>query len=328
MIANVYRYGDRYIPITDDDRKAIENSSQRYVYVNVVDIVPGSSIAKRILRAQVRSHLASLGRQDLLQLYDKLGAAGHEVCSQWLYPRPGGCLGCPFGRQADYGPGDDEGGDAGGPEGSKWHQQVQDNSLGATYMPNVLSEEFGYGPPDAGCILTPIFIDAPGRGFGKGDPAGYDDDHRPPNPGKADNDDRVTDTHTGSVLTELPVDTRPKDKYPGDTVVNNGLGFWEPWGDETGVHTPKYPDHLVEYIDIRIDPTRPFPNYDDTAKEEVPEHYQVNSNVGGDDDKKPKRNVMTQDQVDLAVSKVPAQFDTHDRPSIVQDDTQTAIMGY
>jgi hypothetical protein len=111
-------------------------------------------------------------------------------------------------------------------------------------------------------------------------------------------------------------------------VVNNGLGFWEPWGDETGVHTPKYPDHLVEYIDIRIDPTRPFPDYDDTAKEEVPEHYQVNSNVGGDDDKKPKRNVMTQDQVDLAVSKVPAQFDTHDRPSIVQDDTQTAIMGY
>lgn len=252
-MVRVFRYGHRFFPATEEDRKALAEADG-FVEVEEYCIVPGSSIRKRHAMSPEEFQRKAALLQEAIQTFHD----GMDPDTVAYYRRA-------------YGPGFDEvladyhlATRQLGPVCGSFHQQTEDDCEGCTFNVGTGGPEFGYG---GGCVLTEVFNESPDAGFGRGDPNGHDPDHTP---GK------------GTQTTHPPRSTRRqlavvKKRFPGDTVYNNDLGADEPFGDEQGVHAdPNLRGPNEGAAGIPIDPTHHSVESDDTQrKEDVPPMYKL-----------------------------------------------------
>lgn len=182
----LYRYGSVYFLAHEGDWSRIA-AEVLMVKGHVYNIKPGSSHAKRVV----------IGFADWERKSNALAGAIREI-------QVGGDREATFTKYGrDYGPGlrkavsdylyitqrqkqsDGGGGDSGSTIGdstcSSFTQQSPDNCDGCTFNSGTGGPEFGYG--DGACTLTQLFLNAPEKGFGRGEQSPYNDARRPGTPG-------------------------------------------------------------------------------------------------------------------------------------------------
>jgi len=135
--------------------------------------------------------------------------SGGDCSTFWAGQTHEACRGCTF-----YVPPLVKSADSGGPSGSGFgdsidsniHEQSADNAGGADVNPTQAGwGEYGYG--FGGCLLTHLFLNAPSRGFGKGDePPGYDPDHTPGTPSLQKQNSRVQIKTAQVVFRQVPAE--------------------------------------------------------------------------------------------------------------------------
>jgi hypothetical protein len=237
-MVRLIRYGRRFIPATARDKDQIQ-AVAGYIEAEIFTVVPGSSIKKRfitnrsqleyksrVLSAAIRSVLSGEDIGVVMERHGReFGPGLRKAVTDYVYARratetdtcytfheqtPDGCGGCTFG------------GDTGGPE-------------------------FGYGAPRNRCMLTPVFLDVPDDGFGRGDAPSIDHDTPPGKTKQRTKTPRLTEAGEKS----------PKEHFPGDTIVNNDQGYWEPFGDEQGLKDlNRLFDDRGPVLGVPIDPLR------------------------------------------------------------------------
>lgn len=223
------RYGSRFIPATQRDRERLADCAG-YVEAEIFRIVPGSSVRKQFIlnRSQLeyKARILSAAIQ-AMQMGDDVDTVVRRHGREYG-PNLRRAVMCRLGYAA-------------GPVGvGSFNNQTQDGADGATFGGGDQAE---YGSPRNRREKSPLFTDVPDAGYGHGDePAAHDPDHTP---GKS---------------TGRPREPRIKEsaEFPGDTVVDNDQGYWEPFGDEQGV---KSPPRIVcdrgPVLGVPIDPTKP-----------------------------------------------------------------------
>lgn len=184
----VYRYGSRYFPVDEYDAQRVAYELERqtpYLQVDVTNVVPGSSIAKRVvgtvedfnrksrlLAEAIHEISGGMDREAVFVKYGRdYGPGLRRAVNDYFYVQS------IQEKDADAGSIDDTAG-GGGTCSQFWNGQTADNCAGCTFDVGTGGYEFGYG----GCLLTHLFLNAPDVGFGRGEPASYDTEHKPWNP--------------------------------------------------------------------------------------------------------------------------------------------------
>jgi hypothetical protein len=273
-VVNLIRYGSRLLPATERDRQALRAGG--YHEAQITRVVPGSSIRKQ--------HI--LSREDFTRHCQVLASAitmvlrSRSVISRGIRVKAAVRT---FGRA--FGPGlrhaiadylylrGDYGFDRDPPGGgmcSTFNDQTADNCDGCTFSCGTGGSEYGYGVNY--CLLTNLFLNAPDAEFGHGDESAYDPEHTPGGP-SVQRPKTPRTIERGAAKMNLQ-----REKWPGDTVVDNDMGYWEPFGDEQGVKGPKYnqmPETRGPTLGVPIDPVDFKVDDDDNKKkEQTPGVYQ------------------------------------------------------
>jgi hypothetical protein len=178
----LYRYGDRYFFVHESDRDAV-SEDMLMIRAMVYNIVPGSSIKKRAgvewdrkARAlwQTINFIKTGGDKEaaFTKFGREYGPGLRKAVSDYLYVTQRQ-------KQSDGG-GGSSGSTIGDSTCSSFDQQSADNCGGCTFNVGTGGPEFGYG--DGACLLTHLFLNAPDKGFGRGDQNAYQPAHTPGTP--------------------------------------------------------------------------------------------------------------------------------------------------
>lgn len=182
----LYRYGDRYFLVHASDKRNV-SPEMLMIRAHVFAVTPGSSIVKkasgswdrkaRALSAAINEIKTGSDREAVFQKYGReFGPGLRKAVGDYLYI-------VNFSKKSDGG-GGSSGSTIGDATCSSFSNQSPDNCGGCTFNSGTGGYEFGYG--DGACLLTHLFLNAPDKGFGRGDPAAYDPEHTPGKPSVQD----------------------------------------------------------------------------------------------------------------------------------------------
>lgn len=181
-VIQLYRYGDRYFFVHETDREAV-SEDMLMIRAMVFNIVPGSSITKRAnanwdrksrALAQAINFIKTGGDREaaFVKFGREYGPGLRKAVSDYLFITQQ--------HKKSDGGGGSSGSNIGDATCSSFDQQSPDNCDGCTFNVGTGGPEFGYG--DGACLLTHLFLNAPDKGFGRGDQNAYQPQRTPGTP--------------------------------------------------------------------------------------------------------------------------------------------------